>query len=64
MAEQKITEEEISNLVDRFYAKVQIDPEIGPIFNATVEDWPTHLACSRTSGPPSCSPQAAIRAIP
>lgn len=44
MTEQKITEEEISTLVDRFYAKVQLDPEIGPIFNETVEDWPTHLA--------------------
>ena len=44
MAEEKITEEEISNLVDRFYAKVQLDPEIGPIFNEKVEDWPTHLA--------------------
>jgi hemoglobin len=44
MSEQKITEEEISNLVDRFYAKVRRDPEIGPIFNETIEDWPTHLA--------------------
>ncbi len=44
MAEEKITEEEISNLVDRFYAKVRRDPAIGPIFNEKVEDWPTHLA--------------------
>jgi hemoglobin len=44
MTEQKITEQEISTLVDRFYAKVRLDPEIGPIFNETVEDWPTHLA--------------------
>ena len=43
MTEQKITEEEISNLVDRFYVKVQLDPEIGPIFNEKIEDWPTHL---------------------
>jgi hemoglobin len=35
--------EEISDLVDRFYAKVRLDPEIGPIFNQAVEDWPTHL---------------------
>lgn len=42
--EQKITEEEISNLVDRFYAKVRRDPDIGPIFNAVVDDWPHHLA--------------------
>jgi Truncated hemoglobins len=44
MEEEKITEEEISTLVDRFYAKVRHDPEIGPIFNEKVEDWPAHLA--------------------
>lgn len=43
MHSQKITEEEISNLVDRFYAKVRLDTEIGPIFNAIVGDWPHHL---------------------
>jgi len=42
--EQKITEQEISILVDRFYAKVRLDQEIGPIFNAIVDDWPQHLA--------------------
>jgi hemoglobin len=42
--EQKITEQEISTLVDRFYAKVRLDSEIGPIFNAIVDDWPDHLA--------------------
>lgn len=39
----QISPEEISNLVDRFYEKVRVDPEIGPVFNAVVEDWPTHL---------------------
>jgi hemoglobin len=43
MTEQKITEEEISTLVDRFYAKVRRDPEIGPIFNEKIQDWPAHL---------------------
>jgi hemoglobin len=42
--DSKITEQEISTLVDRFYAKVRLDPEIGPIFNAIVDDWPHHLA--------------------
>src|SRR5271168_2887484 len=42
--EPKITEAEISVLVDTFYAKVRKDPEIGPIFNAIVGDWPHHLA--------------------
>jgi hemoglobin len=40
----QITPEQISSLVDSFYARVRLDPEIGPIFNATVDDWPTHLA--------------------
>jgi hemoglobin len=39
-----ITREEINNLVDQFYAKVQLDPEIGPIFNAAIDDWPAHLS--------------------
>jgi hemoglobin len=43
-AESKITEQEISTLVDRFYVKVRLDPDIGPIFNAIVGDWPHHLA--------------------
>jgi hemoglobin len=42
--EPKITEAEISTLVDTFYAKVRKDPDIGPIFNAIVDDWPHHLA--------------------
>ena len=42
--EQRITEQQISTLVDRFYAKVRLDDEIGPIFNAIVDDWPHHLA--------------------
>lgn len=40
----KITEPEISILVDTFYAKVRRDPDIGPIFNAIVDDWTYHLA--------------------
>ena len=39
-----VTESEIANLVDRFYAKVRQDDEIGPIFNANVENWDAHLA--------------------
>jgi hemoglobin len=41
---QKITEQQISTLVDTFYAKVRLDSDIGPIFNAIVDDWPHHLA--------------------
>jgi hemoglobin len=42
--ESKITEQQIGTLVDTFYAKVRLDPDIGPIFNAIVGDWPHHLA--------------------
>jgi len=41
---EKVTEEEISVLVDNFYAKVRRDDVIGPIFNAIIDDWPFHLA--------------------
>lgn len=44
MPEEQIPAGEISELVDRFYATVRVDPEIGPIFNATIDDWPAHLA--------------------
>jgi hemoglobin len=40
----EVSEAQISILVDTFYAKVRRDPEIGPIFNAIVDDWPHHLA--------------------
>jgi len=37
------SEEQLSELVDRFYAKVREDAVLGPVFNAAVDDWPTHL---------------------
>ncbi len=42
--ETPITEAEIATLVDRFYAKVRQDPEIGPVFNDAVHNWDAHLA--------------------
>ena len=42
--ETQITEAEIGTLVEGFYAKVRVDEEIGPIFNAIVSDWPYHEA--------------------
>jgi len=39
-----ITEQEIALLVDIFYAKVRVDPEIGPVFNDAVQNWEAHLA--------------------
>jgi hemoglobin len=43
-AETPITETEIANIVERFYAKVRVDPEIGPVFNDAVRNWDAHLA--------------------
>lgn len=40
----RISEAQIANLVERFYDKVQLDPEIGPVFNAAITDWPAHIA--------------------
>jgi hemoglobin len=40
----QVTQEEIGSLVEAFYARVQVDPVVGPIFNKQVEDWPAHLA--------------------
>jgi hemoglobin len=31
-------------LLDRFYARVRADAELGPVFNDAVEDWDHHLA--------------------
>ena len=42
--EPDISEAQISALIDAFYTKARRDPEIGPIFNAVVDDWPHHVA--------------------
>jgi hemoglobin len=38
-----ISEQQIKDLVHRFYAKVRRDPELGPIFNGAIKDWDLHL---------------------
>lgn len=38
-----VTDEQLSLLVDRFYAKVRQDEVLGPVFNAAVHDWDEHL---------------------
>ncbi len=38
------TEEEVSNMVHAFYARVRRDEVLGPIFNAHIHDWDRHLA--------------------
>ncbi|WP_266182694.1 group III truncated hemoglobin [Dyella humicola] len=36
------TEVGIATLVDRFYAKVRADEQLGPIFNGVIADWTAH----------------------
>jgi hemoglobin len=40
----EITDAALGDLVRRFYAKVRGHADLGPIFNAAVEDWDEHLA--------------------
>ncbi len=37
------TEEEITALVHQFYARIREHENLGPIFNAHIDDWPAHL---------------------
>ena len=37
------TRDDLFLLVDRFYEKVRMDDEIGPVFNQIITDWPAHL---------------------
>ena len=39
-----IDEELISTLVDTFYARIQADEMLGPIFAGKINDWPAHLS--------------------
>lgn len=39
----RIDEASLAGLVDAFYARVRADPELGPIFNDAIQDWPEHL---------------------
>ncbi len=34
----------ITELLSVFYGRVRKDPELGPVFNDIVDDWPEHLA--------------------
>jgi len=36
--------ERIERMVETFYGKVRLDPELGPIFEQRIEQWPRHLA--------------------
>lgn len=41
---QLCREEEVTELVQRFYARVRRDAQLGPIFNSRIHDWPAHEA--------------------
>lgn len=47
MPHTAITEAEIAALVDRFYEKALLDPELGPIFAGAIGNWDAHLATMR-----------------
>lgn len=38
-----IDEAALARLIPLFYARVRQDPELGPIFEDAVQDWPEHL---------------------
>jgi hemoglobin len=45
--EERLSEEDIGRLVDAFYDKVRVDPQLGPVFNNAIDDWGPHLATMR-----------------
>lgn len=47
MAATGIDDDLIARLVDTFYARVRADATLGPVFEAHVEDWDTHLSQMR-----------------
>jgi hemoglobin len=44
---ERLSEDAIRHLVDSFYDKVRVDPELGPIFERAISDWEPHLATMR-----------------
>jgi len=43
MAQTGLDEQQLTELVHRFYEKVRDDPMLAPIFAAHIADWPPHL---------------------
>jgi hemoglobin len=42
-ARYDIDEDGLRRVVTAFYARIRQDPELGPIFNDAIHDWPEHL---------------------
>ena len=36
------SQDQLAALVDVFYDRIQVHPDLGPVFNAAVHDWPEH----------------------
>jgi hemoglobin len=73
MQTDQLTEEAVGRLVDEFYAKVRMDPELGPVFARAIPgDWGKHLATMRdfwssvmlTTGRYKGNPVAVHRGVP
>ena len=43
MSDECCTEAEIVTLVHRFYGRIRADEQLGPVFNAHIDDWDEHL---------------------
>lgn len=41
--DDQIDEAALERLIPAFYVRVRADADIGPLFNAAVDDWPEHL---------------------
>lgn len=39
----EIDEAALERLIPLFYERVRADPELGPVFNDAIDDWPEHL---------------------
>jgi hemoglobin len=69
-----ITENNIGQLVDTFYARIRTDPVLGPVFENKIapDAWPKHLATMKrfwssvmlTSGAYSGNPVGVHRGVP
>ncbi len=46
---RRVTEDDLANLVERFYERVRADSDLGPMFETQIdaEAWPAHLARTR-----------------
>ena len=42
-SDDHIDEAALGRLIPAFYDRVRADPEIGPLFDEAVDDWPAHL---------------------